>query len=216
SLATIPANRQWYVIWDFGGGLRRYVAAKSDANSVLSYEYGHIGPPLDPTAPNPDANRAFREGAADGVVNAGAGTFTITVLNANVGSPVAGQTLGNISPRTFAGTGNVNVTGSTAADSTSVTPSYTLAGNLSCSTRRRPAAHDDAATTQENTAVTIAVLANDSDGGRPPLTLVSVTQPANGVANANADGSVTYNPKANFNGGDSFTYTIRNGDGLSA
>lgn len=215
SLATIPANRQWYVIWDFGSGLRRYVAAKSDANGALSYEYGHVGPPLSPTAPDPDANRPFREGAAVGVVDQAHGTFTIAVLNSNVGSPAAGQTLGNISPRTFAGNGNVNVTGSTAADTT-ITPSYTLAGNLSCSTRHRPTAHDDAATTQENTAVTIAVLANDSDGGAPPLAIASLTQPANGVAGANADGTITYNPRANVNGSDGFTYTVRNGDGLTA
>src|SRR5204863_3167995 len=141
-------------------------------------------------------------------------TFTISVSNDKVGSPRTGQTLGNISPRTFAGTGNQNVTGSTAVDSTSVTPSYTLAGNAACGTLRIPIARDDAATTQENTAVTIAVLANDADGGAPPLTLTGVTQPANGTATKNADGTVTYNPRANFNGNDSFTYTVKNADGV--
>ena len=29
----------------------------------------------------------------------------------------------------------------------------------------------------------------------------------------NADGTVTYTPNANFNGTDSFTYTITDGDG---
>ncbi|HKR63308.1 MAG TPA: tandem-95 repeat protein [Thermoanaerobaculia bacterium] len=215
-LSSIPANSQWYIIWDFGLGPRRYVAAKSDAASALTYEYGYVGPALSPTAPDPNANRAFREGAAEGVVDAAKGTFTITVLNSQVGSPHAGQTLGTISPRSFAGTGNVNITGSTAADITSVTPSYTLSGNASCGNYKIAIARDDFATTQENTAVAISVLSNDSDGGAPPLTITSVSQPAHGIATKNANGTITYDPSANFNGSDAFTYTITNGDGISA
>ena len=41
-----------------------------------------------------------------------------------------------------------------------------------------------------------------------PLTVSSVTTPANGTAVINADGTITYAPAANFNGADSFTYTI--------
>lgn len=43
------------------------------------------------------------------------------------------------------------------------------------------------------------------------LTAALVTQPANGVANVNADGSFTYIPNANFSGTDSFTYSTHNG-----
>ena len=79
SLSTIPANTQWYIIWDFGTGPRRYVAAKSDNAGALSYEYGHVGPALG-VPPSPDANRPFRDGAADsGAVDQVNGTFTITV-----------------------------------------------------------------------------------------------------------------------------------------
>ena len=63
--ATIPANTQWYIIWDFGTGPRRYVAAKSDNAGALSYEYGHVGPPAG-VPPDPDANRPFRDGGALG------------------------------------------------------------------------------------------------------------------------------------------------------
>ena len=83
-----------------------------------------------------------------------------------------------------------------------------------------PLALDDSATTAENTPVTIPVLANDQDGRSPPLTITGVTQPANGSAAANADGTITYTPKNNFNtydrDPDTFTYTVQNAQGLSA
>ncbi len=44
-----------------------------------------------------------------------------------------------------------------------------------------PVANDDTATTDEDTAVDIDVLGNDSDIDGDPLTIDSVTQPANGT-----------------------------------
>ena len=74
-----------------------------------------------------------------------------------------------------------------------------------------PSAADDAALTQRETPVTIAVLANDSDADGDPLAVSSVGQPANGTAAANPDGSITYTPGAGFHGSDSFTYSISDG-----
>src|SRR5205085_162064 len=79
-----------------------------------------------------------------------------------------------------------------------------------------PAAVNDAATTAEDTAVSIAVLTNDSDAGGDTLTVSVATAPAHGTAAVNADGSVTYTPAANYNGADSFTYTIADGHGATA
>ena len=80
-----------------------------------------------------------------------------------------------------------------------------------------PLAHDDSATTAENNSVVINVVANDEDGHSPPLTVVSVTQPANGTATNNGNGTVTYTPNHGFNtygrGPDTFTYTIQNKKG---
>ncbi len=75
-----------------------------------------------------------------------------------------------------------------------------------------PVALDDAATTNEDTPVTIAVLGNDSDLDGNPLTVVSATAP-NGTVTINPDGTVTYTPNANFNGVDTITYTISDGNG---
>src|SRR5262249_11482335 len=66
---------------------------------------------------------------------------------------------------------------------------------------------------QAPAAAKIAVLANDSDPDGDPLTVSSVTQPANGAAAVNADNTVTYSPKAGFSGSDQFTYTISDGRG---
>ena len=76
-----------------------------------------------------------------------------------------------------------------------------------------PVAVDDAATTAEDTAVSIAVLANDTDLDGDTLTVSAATAPAHGTATVNADGTITYTPAANYHGTDSFTYTI--GDGTA-
>jgi hypothetical protein len=57
------------------------------------------------------------------------------------------------------------------------------------------------------------VLANDSDPENDPLSIDSFTQGANGSVTQNPDGSLKYTPNADFNGQDSFTYTITDGNG---
>ena len=44
-----------------------------------------------------------------------------------------------------------------------------------------------------------------------PLTVDAVTQPGHGAALIDADGTLTYTPAANYNGADSFTYTVSDG-----
>src|SRR5207253_3121705 len=79
-----------------------------------------------------------------------------------------------------------------------------------------PVATDDAATTDENAPVTIAVQANDTDVDGDVLSVIAVTKPAHGSAAINPDGTVTYAPAAKFNGLDSFVYTISDGHGGTA
>jgi hypothetical protein len=78
-----------------------------------------------------------------------------------------------------------------------------------------PVALNDTATTPEDTAVTAAVLANDTDPEGNPLTVTGVTQGTNGAV-AIVAGGVQYTPAANFSGTDSFTYTISDGNGGTA
>ena len=75
-----------------------------------------------------------------------------------------------------------------------------------------PVANPSTATTNEDTPVTVPVLANDTDIDGDPLTVTAASAP-NGTVTINPDGTVTYTPNANFNGTDTITYTISDGQG---
>jgi VCBS repeat-containing protein len=70
-----------------------------------------------------------------------------------------------------------------------------------------PTAVVDEVSTSEDTSTTIDVAVNDVDDDGH-VTVTSVTQPGNGTAVLNSDGTVTYTPNANFYGTDTFSYTI--------
>ena len=79
-----------------------------------------------------------------------------------------------------------------------------------------PVAQNDSASTSEDQSVTIAVLANDSDPENDPISVVSATTPANGVAAVHANGTIKYTPRATFSGSDSFSYVIKDSNGGTA
>jgi hypothetical protein len=76
-----------------------------------------------------------------------------------------------------------------------------------------PEAHNDATTVQEDASpTTIDVLANDVDDDENALTIVDATQPAHGTVEVADDSrSLTYEPDADFDGDDTFEYTITDG-----
>jgi hypothetical protein len=82
-------------------------------------------------------------------------------------------------------------------------------------TNQPPLAVDDAASTTVDAAVTVPVLANDSDPNGDPLTVTNLTQPANGTAQRNPDNTVTYTPNTGFTGTNTFTYTANDGQANS-
>ena len=79
-----------------------------------------------------------------------------------------------------------------------------------------PAATADEVVTPEDTAVDADVLANDSDPNGDPLTVTALSTPGHGSANLNPGGTVHYLPAADYNGLDSFSYTVSDGQGNSA
>ncbi|WP_291085787.1 Ig-like domain-containing protein [Flavobacterium sp. BFFFF1] len=87
-----------------------------------------------------------------------------------------------------------------------------------------PFATNDIATTDEDNPVTIAVIGNDSFGSEGPGSLSIASQPVNGTAVINDNGTpadplddtITYTPNANYNGPDTFTYSITDSSGNAA
>jgi hypothetical protein len=78
----------------------------------------------------------------------------------------------------------------------------------------KPSAKDDNARTREDTPIkAIDVLVNDTDADDDQLTTSAATQGTNGSVTINADNTLSYRPKANFCGTDSFTYTVSDGKG---
>ncbi|HZN81648.1 MAG TPA: Ig-like domain-containing protein [Mycobacterium sp.] len=98
--------------------------------------------------------------------------------------------------------------GTTTSKPTKVTITVTGAVN------RPPVAGNDSYSTNEDTPLTVAtpgVLANDSDPDGNPITAQVVSNPSHGTLTLNSNGSFTYNPAANYNGPDSFTYRTNDG-----
>ncbi|MHC4494635.1 MAG: Ig domain-containing protein, partial [Planctomycetota bacterium] len=76
-----------------------------------------------------------------------------------------------------------------------------------------PRAYDDIIVTQEDTAATIDVLANDTEVDNELLKITAVSKPEGGSVTINAAGTLTYTPTANFYGEDAFTYTVTDREG---
>jgi Bacterial Ig domain len=81
---------------------------------------------------------------------------------------------------------------------------------------RPPTAQAQSATTKEDTSVTLTLTGSDPDSD--PLTFSIVTPPAHGTlgpltAPTSTSVQVVYTPAANFNGADSFTFQVDDGQG---
>ena len=83
------------------------------------------------------------------------------------------------------------------------------------STNHAPVAVNDAYSTNEDTPLSAnpanGVRKNDTDADGDPLTVIKYTNPAHGTLNLNPNGGFTYTPTANYNGPDSFTYYVYDG-----
>jgi uncharacterized repeat protein (TIGR01451 family) len=115
------------------------------------------------------------------------------------------------------------VISNTGSDATGVSFNDTVDPNTTLdagSIATTPLARNDSYSASGNIRITVAapgVLANDSDpdGVGPALTVTAGTflSAQGGNVNLSADGSFTYNPPAGFEGSDSFTYTLDDGEG---
>jgi VCBS repeat-containing protein len=142
-----------------------------------------------------------------------------TVLSTLLISDVAHGNLLLYADGAFDYTPNPNYTGedtftyqATSSSTTSNTAQVTI---IIDSVNDPPAAIPDTFTTEEdsplNTSLLTGVLKNDTDVENDPLTASLISSVAHGSLTFRPDGSFTYAPQANFNGQDSFTYTVSDG-----
>ena len=101
----------------------------------------------------------------------------------------------------------------TVSDGNGGSNTYTVAITVS-PVNDAPTASGTSITTSEDTVKTGTLpAATDVDGDT--VTYGKGSDPAHGTVVVNADGTYTYTPAANYNGADSFTYTVSDGHGGS-
>ena len=94
-------------------------------------------------------------------------------------------------------------------------PEHCADANITVYVRNhKPVAQDDAINIAEDTRVNVSPLLNDTDADNNTLKILSITQPAHGIVAINADQiTVQYRPDNSYNGFDSFTYVVTDGQG---
>ena len=131
------------------------------------------------------------------------GTSAGTKFIATIGAPPA-STVASIRPQLVIGQ---NLFFSAAGATTGV-ELFTLPNDV-------PVASPDSATSSNDAAVTINVVANDtdSDGAINPGSVRVTTNPTQGTAVVQSDGSIIYTPTAGYSGTDTFAYTVADNQG---
>jgi gliding motility-associated-like protein len=137
----------------------------------------------------------------------------ITVLGTTTADVSGNWTI--ISSTLSTGTHGITATATDAAGNLS-TPSQPL--NVTIGTP--PVATTDSYSTTTSQVLTVnaltGILKNDTDADGNLLTAILVSGPAHGTLTLNADGSFTFTPTVNYNGGDSFTYKVSDGAFVSS
>ncbi|QLE59832.1 putative Ig domain-containing protein [Nostoc sp. TCL26-01] len=144
------------------------------------------------------------------------GTLKLGSSNISLNQEITVASLGNL---TF--TPNANFNGSVSfgwngSDGTTYATTAATVNLAIASVNDLPIATNDTAQTNQNSAVIINVLANDSDidGSLVPSAIALTTNPSHGTVSLNSStGAATYTPTTNFVGTDSFTYTIKDNEG---
>jgi len=146
SLATLPPNRMWRIIWRYpdassdtsstlGAGFvgRYYVGMNTDASGNVSFEYGQAE---SLSAVVADLTPVNRLGDADPESGYSPdGTIRIVVSTDKIGSPKAGDLIGGVLARTYLVAQDQTLRSDGSADSITASDTYMLVGNAACEPR---------------------------------------------------------------------------------
>jgi hypothetical protein len=208
SLQNVPPSTTWPIQFKAPNGADFVARMHTDALGQVFFTLASG------TNPSPVTNPGVATDPASGF--SADGTIRIVISRAAIGNAAPGQNLTDFLVRVRSPEAGAALTPDNMPDSLARTGSHTIKGSENCQPpNRAPDAVDDTATTTRKNPVVINVAANDTDADGDPLTVSAVTQPANGAAINNLDGTVTYRPNNNFTGTDSFSYTIGDGRGGS-
>ncbi|MCA3268080.1 MAG: tandem-95 repeat protein, partial [Azospirillum sp.] len=135
------------------------------------------------------------------------GSYTLT--------PAQLGTLTLTTPPGFAGALAVTATatardGASTANGSDTASVEVLAGNLG------PVTSGGVVAGSEDKATSGTLRAQDPDGDPLTFAIAPNGGPTNGTVSIDPNGAYTYTPRANFNGADSFTYTVSDGNGGTA
>ncbi len=100
-------------------------------------------------------------------------------------------------------------------DATGQSSTATVTVTVKPAPNKKPVAVADSGSTRPGVAVTLRVLANDSDPDSDVLRVVGNTAPAHGSVTRTLR-TLSYTPAAGFSGSDSFSYTVGDGRGGTA
>jgi hypothetical protein len=209
-LQNVPPETTWPILFKAPNGTDFVVRMHTNATGQILFTVATganaVNPVLNPGTPADPAS-GF---AADG-------TIRIVVSRSAIGNPAAAQNLTDFLVRVRSPEGGATApTPDNMPDSLARAGTYAVKGSENCQPPNRPpVAADDTATTTKNNPVVVNVVVNDTDPDKDPLTVTAVTQPADGAAINNGDGTVTYRPRKGFTGTDGFDYTVGDGRGGS-
>jgi Cellulose binding domain/Bacterial Ig domain/Calx-beta domain/Glycosyl hydrolases family 18 len=189
-------NFQYQVSSDWGSGFSAQITATNSSqqtisNWQMSFTFAaNITSIWDATIVSHTGNQYVVKNAGWNASIAPGATisFGFNASPGGTGTVPSGYTLGNVP------------TGSTGGGTGSQAP--TPAG--------------DSVLVNPNQATIVNVLANDTDPAGFALSVTAITQPKDGNAVLNKDGTVTYTPKTGYTGSDSFSYTVSDGHGGTA
>ncbi len=101
-LSSVPPNSRWRIVWNWEGatGQQYYIGMRTDANSVKTFDYGHVATAVVGLVLGVPTET--KEGNATGTATAD-GLITINIPKSAVGNPQIGDLLGAVNGRTFTG-----------------------------------------------------------------------------------------------------------------
>ena len=142
-------------------------------------------------------------------------SFVSFTQPSQAGSTVANNNDGTLTYTPAAGFTGVDSFTYTIEDTANNQDTATVTINVSAAGNTPPVANDVNVTTDEDVPVTFDPTANDTDADGDALTITGfdAVSTQGGAIIDNGNNLLTYTPLTNFNGADSFTYTISDGNG---